>query len=185
MVCRKIMKSRTSHYIFSLKSEDLWRKREQRSRLFLGKLRVVSGTDYVLYDNGICKAPEDPDGLWDEDDAEYEAQAKGTNRQNFSNDSKGDKASNGLSSASEEVSLFRKELAVIHFNSKARPASGTLRGTEICIPIGHPTGAAEAKGSQGKASFNIMKPFDKIRESGKQNELYAKQCLILHERASK
>ena len=63
MVCRKIMRSRTPHYIFSLKSEDLWRKREQRSRLFLGKLRATGNMDYVLYDNGICDAPEEPESL--------------------------------------------------------------------------------------------------------------------------
>jgi hypothetical protein len=63
MVCRKVMRSRTSHYIFSLKAEDLWRKREQRSRLYLGKLRATSAQDYVLYDNGICEAPEDPEAL--------------------------------------------------------------------------------------------------------------------------
>jgi hypothetical protein len=59
MVCRKVMRSRTPHYIFSLKAEDLWRKREQRSRLYLGKLRATSAQDYVLYDNGICEAPEE------------------------------------------------------------------------------------------------------------------------------
>jgi hypothetical protein len=63
MVCRKVMRSRTPHYIFSLKAEDLWRKREQRSRLYLGKLRATSAQDYVLYDNGICDAPEEPESL--------------------------------------------------------------------------------------------------------------------------
>ncbi len=63
MVCRKVMRSRSPHYIFSLKSEDLWRKREQRSRLYLGKLRATSADDYVLYDNGICEAPEEGEEL--------------------------------------------------------------------------------------------------------------------------
>jgi len=63
MVCRKVMRSRSPHYVFSLKSEDLWRKREQRSRLYLGKLRATSANDYVLYDNGICEAPEEGEEL--------------------------------------------------------------------------------------------------------------------------
>jgi len=44
--------SLSSHYIFSLKQEDLWLKREKRSRLYLGKLRKLSSSDYVLYDHG-------------------------------------------------------------------------------------------------------------------------------------
>ena len=36
--------------------------------------------------------------------------------------------------SSEEISLYRKELASIHFNCKTRPATGTMRGTEVCIP---------------------------------------------------
>jgi hypothetical protein len=66
MVCRKVMQSMSSHYIFSLKAEDLWRKREQRSRLYLGKLRSTSQNDYVLYDNGICEAPEEDESLLEE-----------------------------------------------------------------------------------------------------------------------
>ncbi|RYG69130.1 hypothetical protein EON64_03500 [archaeon] len=63
MVCRKVLQSRSAHYIFSLKAEDLWRKREQRSRLYLGKLRATSTNDYVLYDNGICAAPDESEEL--------------------------------------------------------------------------------------------------------------------------
>ena len=53
MVCRKIIRSRSPHYVFSLKTDDLWRKREQRSRLFLvmkfntGRLSLFSNDKYV------------------------------------------------------------------------------------------------------------------------------------------
>lgn len=61
IVCRKVP-SLSSHYIFSLKQEDLWLKREKRSRLYLGKLRKISSTDYVLYDHGtLSRADTDAD----------------------------------------------------------------------------------------------------------------------------
>lgn len=50
IACRKV-RSRTAHYVFTLNEKDLFRKRPQRSSLYLGKLRVVNG-DYVLYDAG-------------------------------------------------------------------------------------------------------------------------------------
>ena len=58
IVCRKVP-SLSSHYIFSLKQEDLWLKREKRSRLYLGKLRQISSSDYVLYDHGTLSRTED------------------------------------------------------------------------------------------------------------------------------
>ena len=56
LVCKKIVQSMSSHYVFSLKSEDLYRPREQRSRLYLGKLRQSGAQEYVLYDDGMVKA---------------------------------------------------------------------------------------------------------------------------------
>lgn len=49
LACRKVLQSRLSHYVFSLKSEDLWRKREQRSRLYLGASEF-----FVLFFAGCC-----------------------------------------------------------------------------------------------------------------------------------
>ncbi len=60
IVCRKVP-SLSSHYIFSLKQEDLWLKREKRSRLYLGKLRKTSSNDYVLYDHGTLSRADDAD----------------------------------------------------------------------------------------------------------------------------
>ena len=49
-MCRKVVASRSSHYVFSLKLADLYLKREERSQLYLGKLRRITPTDYILYD---------------------------------------------------------------------------------------------------------------------------------------
>ena len=79
MMCRKVFYSSTSHYIFSLKADDLYRKREQRSRLYLGKLRATGQDSYVLYDNGNIAIPEskaDAKGRDLSDDEEEVATAK-------------------------------------------------------------------------------------------------------------
>eukprot|EP01038_Epipyxis_sp_PR26KG_P006980 gene6980-9541_t len=198
MVCKKIMKSRTPHYVFSLKSEDLWRKREQRSRLYLGKLRATDNNEYVLYDNGICSAPDGDMMDEEDDDEEGDAQAKSA--------SKGGSAGTNYkkdATPPEEVSLYRKELAVIHFNVKKRPPPNGVRGSEVCIPNnfadyydninnanvadGKGTNNSNNNGAKATAANvqNIVKPFEKIRDAGKQNEMYSKTCYILNERTTR
>lgn len=125
------MQSRTPHYIFSLKAEDLWRKREQRSRLYLGKLRAVSPNCYVLYDNGICEAPEESDSFFEarerDDNADAYSQERDTAvARKMNRDSKS-------GSNIEDMSLYRSELMVLNFNMKTRPAPAGKRGTEVCI----------------------------------------------------
>ena len=191
LACRKVMQSRTSHYIFSLKSEDLWRKREQRSRLYLGKLRAMSSNEYVLYDNGSMGFPE---GLKEREDPP---------------------AGEGKTS---EDTLYRKELAVIWFNTKSRPSPAGVRGTEVSIPgsflsndqiaIASNTQAAtsggtvvsrvadaklssssspDSVGSLGglHSSRDLRTPFGRIRSAGKQNSWQPKTCFVLHERTSR
>lgn len=214
MVCRKVMRSRSPHYIFSLKSEDLWRKREQRSRLYLGKLRATSADDYVLYDNGICEAPEEDEELLLEREREN-GSGIGADRdtvlaRKMARDRKGESGMPGVGS-SEDVSLYRSELVAIHFGSKTRPAPPGKRGTEICLPhnfevdssgqttmlgkpatpgvnspaLPEPKGSATIGVSKPNSMYNIVKPFEKIRNKERQNDLYAKSCFILHERTSR
>jgi hypothetical protein len=58
MLAKKHFYSRSSHYVFSLRADDLYLKREQRSRLFVGKLRQIYEKGlYVLYDNGHMDSP--------------------------------------------------------------------------------------------------------------------------------
>jgi hypothetical protein len=60
MCARKMWKSREPHYVISTNMDDLYRKREERSRHYMGKLRAdASGSEYVLYDAG--KSPKDCD----------------------------------------------------------------------------------------------------------------------------
>lgn len=187
MVCKKILKSRTAHYVFSLKSEDLYRKREQRSRLYLGKLRATSNNEYVLYDNGICAAPDDPDSLLealddDHEDVRNNAVAKKMQRDREAKESQ-------AKGTSDDVSLYRRELAVIHFNTKHRPTNG-VRGMEVCVPLDPAADSASSSGDkdskgQGSQVFNIVKPFERIRLAGKQNTMFSKTCMVMHEKLSR
>ena len=165
--CRKIT-SRSAHYVFSLKSDDLYRKRDQRSRLYLGKLRATSANEYVLYDGGSCDVPE------------------GAGSELLNND-RSDTSSEMASKAVED-SLYRSQLAVIHFNSKKRPCPADERGMEVCIP--HPslvvTPPTVAEGtSTKKILVDIVNPFEKVRHEGKQNELFRHKLLVYHERVSR
>jgi hypothetical protein len=179
IVCKKVLISTGAHYVFSLKSEDLYRRREQRSRLYLGKLRSTTPNEYVLYDNGICT----PDGK-DEDNAMMMEDTEDDN--SYRREEKGG------------ASLFRKELAVVHFNTKQRPAPSGIRGCEICIPFAplvilddtNISSNADSKTPpvlkpNANTPPNLITPFTKIRSSGKQNSLLANKLYIMHEKTSR
>jgi hypothetical protein len=104
MVCKKVLSSRSSHYVFSLKADDLYLKRDRRSRLYLGKLRAVSNNEYVLYDNGICAAPDDPDSLLEA--LEDDSYTKGAGTDRSSAGDKGELYSFSFEFQSSSVCLF-------------------------------------------------------------------------------
>eukprot|EP01042_Synura_sphagnicola_P006020 gene6020-7680_t len=207
-VCRKVLQSRTSHYVFSLKSEDLWRRRDQRSRLYLGKLRAVGHGEYVLYDNGICAAPDEDESLLEEieemqNGGPLRADAAKTRIARKREPARAAEAKNSGAKSSDDVSLYRREMAVIKFNAMNRPAPQCVRGLEVCIPaVPSPTALAEAKPASTSTTtaagvsmtshivaqpsiFNLEKPFKKIRDLGRQNDLYGKTCTVLHEKTSR
>ncbi len=213
MVCRKVFYSFQSHHIFSLKGEDLYRKREQRSRLYLGKLRGNSDrTEFVLYDSGSTSAP-------DEDKEQSYTPGSGEDP-----DYKPDKYFPGAVDIEEQkaaqtkpavkddaTSLYRKELLVVYYNSKKRPSAPGQRGSEIAIPStflnantqaynnANAPALAEAKAAAKQAGIpvtpissapllpnsNISVPFQRARSAGKQNEKQTKHVFIMHERTSK
>lgn len=155
-------------------------------------MRATTSSEYVLFDNGICAAPEDTKVEDEEICPTVGGDVRGSSvlARKFERDSKGQ---------SEDVSLYRKELAVIHYNTKTRPCQSGVRGMEVCIPntfapdaaaasetVPSATSFASAAAPKGPgAVFNIAKPFEKVRNTGKQNELFAKSCFILHERNSR
>ena len=50
---KKLLKSRESHYVISTNQDDLYKKRMDRSRHYMGKLRAnAAGTEYTLFDEG-------------------------------------------------------------------------------------------------------------------------------------
>ena len=112
-------------------------------------------------------------------------------------DNNNDDNSNGKEDSKDEVSLFRKELAVIYFNTKKRPAPLGIKGSEICIPTkrnindtsiidSNLNKRAESKDTVGAPiGQTLQQPFQTIRDAGKQNEMFAKKCFIMHERTSR
>lgn len=168
IVCRKILQSRSPHYVFSLKSEDLYRKREQRSKLYLGKLRGVSPSEYILYDYGICNTLDHFSDDKDDDDE----------RDDDDNDSPTRQSTDNGNQSTEDKSLYRKELASIYFNSKKRPPPPGVRGTEICIPN-------VRSGHETECPIVLQQGFQAIREAGKQNVLHHRKYFIMHERTSR
>lgn len=200
MVCKKVFYSTTSHYVFSLKAEDLYRRREQRSRLYLGKLRQAAKDTYVLFDNGNISPPENKDGGAKDDSDDEKADEKPD--VNMKADGKKNSA---------EVSLYRKEMAIIYNNTKKRPAEAGVRGTEVCIPasylnadeqlmrrnntVGAVLPDSAAQGKKGAAyhvstvpicaTKSMHDPFQRVRAAGKQNSKQTKRVFVLHERTSK
>jgi hypothetical protein len=176
-----VLQSMSSHYVFSLKAEDLYRKRDQRSRLFLGKLRYTGANDYTLFDNGMVRSTTDRDDDINRDDSDDDDGRDAKSTKNINKDASGD---------GDEVSFFRRELAVIHFNTKKRPAPMGTRGSEVCIPKQHFNESesdgvkAEAKGSRTQPQ-SLQIPFQTIRDAGRQNELHAKKCYVMHEKTSR
>jgi hypothetical protein len=106
-------------------------------------------------------------------------------------------AKGGGGGANDDVSLYRRELAAIHFNTKHRPAPNGVRGMEVCIPnpsvslssaaVGSSSSSTSSSSSQPSQQtiFNIVKPFERIRLAGKQNKMFSKSCIVYHEKASK
>jgi len=175
------MRSRSPHYVFSLKAEDLWRKREQRSRLYLGKLRATSSNSYVLYDNGICEAPVEDDSFFESRELGIDASSS-QEKDSSSLARKSERDKKGPGSSSDDMSLYRSELMALHFNTKARPTPPGKRGTEVCIPCSSISADQKAKLPN---AYCIEGPFNKVRTELRQNSMYAQSCFFLHEKTSR
>lgn len=164
IVCRK-MPSRSPHYVFSLKSDDLYRKRDQRSKLYLGKLRLVSNNEYVLYDNGALEMPDGKGGA----------------------DAKAEEVSAEEAEGADN-SLYRSQLVSIAFNSKKRPCAFDERGMEVCIAspsIAKMPGPTPETTPQHKVLIDISEPFRTMREEGNQNNKFDDKFIVFHERVSR
>eukprot|EP00605_Chrysophyceae_sp_TOSAG23-4_P002171 GSChrysophyteH1.ASY1.ANO1.2401.1 assembled CDS len=193
MVCKKAFYSMQSHHIFSLKGEDLYRKREQRSRLYLGKLRGNKDrSNFVLYDNGNLTVEHKESKFVPGIDI---AEAK----------SAGDAKAG---SKDDATSLYRKELCVINYNDFGRPAAKGKRGCEVAIPATFlnantqaymkvNAGFFQSEGKLGKganlptntvppvATDGMVEPFERSRAAGMQNVKQTKHIFVMHERTSK
>ena len=128
LCARKKIKSKFSHYVIATNMDDLYRKRGERSRHFLAKLRATdtSSTEYTLYDNG--KSPRELGLATDKDEEE---------------DSDEDAPTTAAKSPDDEEARksVRKELAVVFYNhDKSQQSSAGGKGAkknrkmEIAIP---------------------------------------------------
>lgn len=85
-------------------------------------------------------------------------------------------------------SLYRKELAIIAFNSKKRPPPPGVRGAEICLlPRAQASFGENEQGHGGSKAppVSYVSTFRKIRECGKQNAMHRSKMVILHEKTSR
>lgn len=182
IVCKKMTGNRLPHYVFSLKAEDLGRRPEQRSPLYLGKLRMLpDGKTYVLYDSGQTKGEsEDDSGVaYDEKMFTSASMDSAASTSSGAASPAGGKAGGGGS-----PSLYRKELLFIHYSSTKRPQKDDERACQVCIP----------NSLHGMASFSDALPdlngappsfetsFKKIMSQRRQNELYSDMAFVSHER---
>ena len=166
ITCRKIFKSKTSHYVFSMRETDLFRKRENRSRVYLGKLRAVSSSEYVLYDSGSTPREDlvTPGNISSDEEDE---------------DEKHDNDENDFINLAEEDAVFKSQLCSIFYYSKTRPTAGL--GMEVCVP----TVPSRTQPILGDLRTDLKECFTKIREEKMQNELYANKCFIIQEKKSR
>jgi hypothetical protein len=177
-----------SHYVFSLKNEDLKRRRDQRSKLYLGKLRCVEkkGT-YVLYDSGLSADERSGSGSGEAYDSVAEASAARRNTD----------AKDTLNSGT----LYRKELCMIRYNYTQRPLRNNELGLEVCIPkqnlaeladqyteatpvLGFSDRSAKLA-KEGGVPESFVEPFCRIMKEKKQNEMYASVGYMMHEKMSR
>jgi hypothetical protein len=164
IVCRKIP-SRSPHYVFSLKSDDLYRKRDQRSKLYLGKLRSMTKNEYVLFDNGALEMPDGKGGLGVDTEAPSAEEEEGADN-----------------------SLYRSQLVTIAFNSRKRPCAFDERGMEVCIAnpdVVKMPGPTPESTPQHKVLIDISDPFRTMREEGSQNMKFTDKLIVFHERVSR
>jgi hypothetical protein len=197
ILCKKIFQSRSPHYVFSLKGDDLNRKREYRSKLFVGKLRGIASSEYVLYDDGVLNVGENDgdDEIEYVDDGQDDIDATTNScRATVSDSSKDNKSSVYQPYVRDPsvVPLCRSELVGIIYNTRTRPTPSSVRGLEICIPdplnLSHQAVTAQktsGRSMTGKANANLMNSFRRIQASGKQNDEKTNKYVILHEKNSR
>jgi len=98
----------------------------------------------------------------------------------------------GVTAGDDESSLYRSHLAAIQFNSRVRPVETGERGMEVSIPyvapvVFSPSGLPSHPPHPSTAlkSIDLVECFRKIRETGRQNDLYASKCFVMHEKRSR
>jgi hypothetical protein len=182
MSARKVLKSKTAHYIICVDRNDLnWRgAAHEHPPSYLGKLREVAGSnrnEYILYDNG--RSPSDlaggfagNSGHWD--DAEE--------------------------SKVDDQMCLRQELAAISYDFTKGGATIGKRRMQVALPRVHPDsqnggGRQHGPGALSKFRTSIWRPtrprdsmlasFELVRQQGAQNQVLADRMEIFHQRESR
>jgi len=177
---RKLLKSRESHYVISTNQDDLYKKRSDRSRHYMGKLRGnAAGTEYTLFDDGA--SPKEL-GFDIEEDEEKSA---------FSED-----ATEKISMTERQREQLRKELCVVHYEpvSKKDKERG-VRRMETCIPAVVGFGGPVEEEEGGVRGVKVWQPllsrdgmtanFARVRYQKASNVLLSDRLFCFHLRESK
>jgi hypothetical protein len=186
LCAKKMLQSRESHYVISTNMDDLYRKREVRSRHFMGKLRGnAAGTDYTLYDNGV--SPKELGVCSDTESDENDENDNGKSK-------KKEGSTKGLTQ--NQLDSLRKELCCIHYNHDKK--NKIERKMEVALPAcweeERPSGE-KGGGMEIEVDISEWRPvlerdslaanFTRVRYQRGQNSLLANKIHTLHWRESR
>ena len=147
-----------------MRETDLYRKRSERSRVYLGKLREVSSSEYVMFDSGVNTRQ----------DTLHPCDIRSSEESDEENEEEKEQVN-----SAEEDALYKSQLCSIFYHTKTRPTTGL--GMEVCVP----TIPSKTNPVQGDLRTDLVQCFKEIRADGRQNDLFAHKCFIMQEKKSK
>lgn len=90
------------------------------------------------------------------------------------------------------VNILGKSTAAAGTNVAGMPVGNAAANASMAVQSSEARGAAQAATAAAIASnrttnavYNVAKPFERVRHLGKQNEMYAKSCFVIHERTTR
>ncbi|CAM9798132.1 unnamed protein product [Chrysoparadoxa australica] len=163
MSARRIVKSKTAHYVICTRKEDLFLPRHKRDeKSYLGKLRGVGDHGYVLYDDG-----ESPN--WHHGDSDHEE---------------------GYHKDASKGEHTRQELAAVAYAFDKKTKKEGKRRMEVAIPKVSEEPSASQKHAvynwqPADARSTMSAHFNRVRYQGAQNLLLNDKMLVMHQRESR
>ena len=164
--------------MISTNVDDLYKKRGERSRHYMAKLRAnAGGTEYTLFDSGASPKEMGLNGDSDEEKSAYSEDARSP-----------------VNLTAEQKKNLRRELCCIHYEVISKKDK-SVRKMTACIPYvkgvggpveSEPSGRRETANWQPLLSRDGMTPsFARIRYQKASNVLLSDRLFCLHQRESK